>query len=75
MNREALYLYKVSAVMQGKGSATVILLAATDEEAFAAADKELERHYIATPPVTEMVIEEKRTAGKGKGYVVETSIS
>lgn len=73
MSREALYLYKVSAEIQGKGTVHIILLAASDEGAFAAAEKELERHFIATPPVTEMVIEEKRTAGKGKGYVVEAS--
>jgi len=72
MSREGIYLYKVSAEIRGKGTVYVILLAASDEGAFAAAERELERHFIAAPPVTEMVIEEKRSAGKGKGFVVET---
>lgn len=73
MNREALFLYKVSAEIQGKGTVHVILLAASDEGAFAAAEKELDRHFIAAPPVVEMVIVEKRSAGKGRGFVVEAS--
>jgi len=73
MSREGIYLYKVSAEIRGKGTVYVILLAASDEGAFVAAERELERHFIAAPPVTEMVIEEKRSAGKGKGFVVETA--
>jgi hypothetical protein len=73
MSQEELYLYKVTAEIQGNETVTVILLAATDEEAFAAAEKELERHFIAMPPVTELAIEEKRSAKRGRGYVVEPS--
>lgn len=68
-----MFLYKMEVAFEGAGSAVLIVMSDSDEGAFRYAESHLDRHYLAAPPVKEMVIVEKKRPEKGSGYVIETS--
>jgi len=68
-----MFLYKLEAKTEG-GLLPVVVLAETDEKAFAAAESQLIRHFVAPPGIKELVIVEKKRAEKGAGYVLEPLI-
>ncbi|WP_058303500.1 DUF3906 family protein [Gorillibacterium timonense] len=65
-----MFLYKLEAVTSDQ-LLHVVILAETDEQAFAGAESQLVRHYVAPPVIEELVIVEKKRAEKGAGYVLE----
>ncbi|MEO3944178.1 DUF3906 family protein [Gorillibacterium sp. CAU 1737] len=69
-----MFLYKLEAAMPEQ-TVPVVVLAETDEGAFAAADELLHRHFVASPEVKELAIVEKKRVAKGAGYVLETVAS
>ncbi|MCI3923859.1 DUF3906 family protein [Paenibacillus sp. TRM 82003] len=67
-----MFLYKIECVTS-KGESTAILVADSDEAAFAAVEVHLTRHYIAKPDVDSMALVEKKRIEKGSGYIIETN--
>lgn len=68
-----MFLYKME-IETADRKACLIVLADSDESAFAYADGHLVRHFIKTPEIKEMVIVEKKRVEKGSGYVIETEL-
>lgn len=68
-----LFLYRLTIVTKAGETHTIVVLAEDDETAFSLAEKEWERHFLVPPPVAEWVLEEKRRAKMGSGYVISGS--
>ncbi|SFI61816.1 DUF3906 family protein [Thermoflavimicrobium dichotomicum] len=69
--QEELFLYRVQVKEETKGTMYIVVLAPSDEKAFAFAEQELERHMIVTPKVKEWLLLEKRRVHSGSGYVID----
>ncbi|MFC7441207.1 DUF3906 family protein [Laceyella putida] len=67
---EEMFLYRLTAETKTGISYAVVVLSTNDEQAFSHAEKELERYTIATPDVTEWILEEKKRVRLGSGYVL-----
>ncbi|BCJ88440.1 DUF3906 family protein [Effusibacillus dendaii] len=68
------YLYKLEAVLPADRLLTVIVIADSDEKAFAYAENNIVRHTIVPPKIEQLGIVQKKPLGRGGvGYVVETS--
>lgn len=65
-----MFLYKIEC-STSKGESMAIIVADTDEAAFAAVEVHLMRHYIAKPEVNSMTLVEKKRVEKGSGYLID----
>lgn len=65
-----MFLYKLEAALPEQ-VVPVVVLAESDEGAFAAAEELLHRHFVVSPEVKELAIVEKKRVAKGAGYVLE----
>ncbi|MGG1313912.1 MULTISPECIES: DUF3906 family protein [Cohnella] len=66
-----MYLYKLEAVLGGRGAVTLIVMGESDAEAMEQAEVHLEKHFVGKQDVRELVLIEKRRAVKGAAYVIE----
>lgn len=66
-----MFLYKLEISLKNKG-ACLVVLADSDESAFAYVEGHLVRHYVQLPEVSEIAIVEKKRVEKGSGYVIDT---
>lgn len=67
------YLYKIEAVLAEDRNLTVVVLADSDEKAFASAENNILRHTIAPPIIEQLsVVQKKPIERGGVGYVIET---
>lgn len=67
-----MFLYKFEVIFQNGTTAGLVVLHENEEKAFHSAQNELERYFIPNRPIAELAIIEKKPAGPGRGYVVET---
>lgn len=67
-----MFLYKFEVIFEDRTTAALVVLHENEEKAFGSAQNELERYFIPNRPVAELAIVEKKPAGPGRGYVVET---
>ncbi|WP_139492078.1 DUF3906 family protein [Brevibacillus dissolubilis] len=71
MKQSELFMYHVQVDTKDKGRLSVIVLSPDDEQAFDYAERELEKHYLSAPELTEAALFEKRRVQAGSGYVVD----
>lgn len=69
MSKQELYLYRFKVELVKSQTLDLVVLAATDEQAFDSAAAELERSCFPAPTAAEWVIEEKKRVRRGVGYV------
>lgn len=65
-----MYLYRLEAETSA-GALAVVIVAEGEEQAFAAAEEHLQRHFLPAPAVAELTIVEKKRIAPGAGYVVQ----
>jgi|GEM_PF-2480197 len=69
-----MFLYKLEVVTEDSGSLVVIMLAESDEKAFAYAEQQIRREFEVAPKVTEMTLVEKKYVEKAKGYLIKAAV-
>ena len=67
-----MFLYKIEIEME-EGFAHLILLAESDEKAFAVVESHVARHYVKMPVVKSAAIVEKKRIEPGAGYLIPQS--
>ena len=65
-----MYLYRLEAETSS-GALVLIIVAEGEEQAFAAAEEQVQRHSLPAPKLLELVVVEKKRISPGAGYVVE----
>jgi hypothetical protein len=67
------FLYKLEALLADGKFCTVVVIGHSDEKAFAYAENQLLRYFVAPPQVKELSLVQKIPLGRpGIGYVIET---
>ncbi|WP_018750476.1 DUF3906 family protein [Paenibacillus sanguinis] len=66
-----MYLYRLEAETSA-GWLAIVIAAEGEEQAFAAAEEHMQRHFLPTPEVLELTIVEKKRITLGAGYVIRT---
>ncbi|MBO7748251.1 DUF3906 family protein [Paenibacillus sp. MWE-103] len=64
-----MFLYKIEIELEDE-TGHLILLAETDEKAFAEVEGQLERHYVKKPALKSAAIVEKKRTSAGSGYFI-----
>jgi hypothetical protein len=68
-----MFLYKFEVQMADR-QAVLILMGDSDQEVMDSAQVHLSKFYTGAPEILEIVLVEKRRAGKDAGYVIETEM-
>lgn len=66
-----MFLYRLQVEEEQRGIIHIIVLSSSDEKAFVAAEKQLERSSLVTPRVKEWLLLEKKRIHEGSGYVID----
>jgi len=66
-----MYLYRIE-IELAEQLVYLIVVAETDEKAFAYVESHMDRHFLTSPAPIEVSILEKKRLDKGAGYVIET---
>jgi len=68
-----MFLYRLEASGKGFPPVAVIVLADSDEKAFAYAETQIERDFLGGIEIQEFVIFQKKRVSPGEGYTVEVN--
>ncbi|MED0675466.1 DUF3906 family protein [Aneurinibacillus thermoaerophilus] len=67
-----MFIYRFEILFRDGGTAAVVVIHENEEKAFRSAQNQIERYFLPPRPVAEIAIVEKKPAGTGRGYVIET---
>ncbi|WP_126428066.1 DUF3906 family protein [Brevibacillus marinus] len=68
-----MFLYKLEVLTDSVGSYVAVVLADSDEKAFAYAESQLNRQHLIPPAIREISLVEKKYVERGKGYIIKTT--
>ncbi len=68
-----MFLYKLEITTIEKASFVAIVVAETDEKAFAYAESQIRRQFLVPPALKDISLVEKKYLDKGKGYLIEAA--
>lgn len=68
-----MFLYKLEITTEENQLLVAVMIAETDEKAFAYAESHVRRQYLNPPTIAQISLVEKKYLEKGKGYVIEAA--